>query len=645
MKLILKLMQILSIVMGIFIMSSCSKNDDAMQPKVDSNMGEAISETASKSYNLGFVSNSDISGTAKFITFSNDSTVVELNLNNTVDGAMHPAHIHFNTAAEGGDITITLEAVDGSTGKSSTPITVLENGTAITYAGLLEFDGYINVHQSMEDLGTLIAQGDIGQNELTGTSKIYALNSISNPNISGTATFSERVNGEALATIALSNTTPGTMHPGHIHFNTAAEGGDIALDLIAVNGDTGISKTNIGALNDGTTIGYEGLLTYDGYINIHNSMNDLGTLIAQGDIGQNELTGASKVYPLNSVSDPTISGTATFEERVSGEALATIELSNTTPGAMHPGHIHFNTAAEGGDIALDLIAINGDTGISKTNIGALNNGTVIGYEGILTFDGYINIHNSMDDLGTLIAQGDIGQNELSGKFTVYVLNSVSNPTISGTATFEERINSETLVTVALINTLSGDMHPGHIHVNSAAEGGSIAIDLITVNGDTGMSKTNISALNDGTVIDYETLLVFDGYINIHESMTDLGTLIAQGNIGINIGSETNNKTFDVTNNGTTSYIFNGGTLSDAENIGLTLVRGETYTFNINANGHPFLIKTVQGNTTGNAYNSGVTNNGTQTGSITFTVPMDAPAVLYYNCQFHSSMTGMITIID
>jgi hypothetical protein len=36
-----------------------------------------------------------------------DATLsVELELKNTVAGASHPAHIHLNTAAEGGDIAL-----------------------------------------------------------------------------------------------------------------------------------------------------------------------------------------------------------------------------------------------------------------------------------------------------------------------------------------------------------------------------------------------------------------------------------------------------------------------------------------------------------------------------------------------------------
>jgi len=49
--------------------------------------------------------------------------------------------------------------------------------------------------------------------------------------------------------------------------------------------------------------------------------------------------------------------------------------------------------------------------------------------------------------------------------------------------------------------------------------------------------------------------------------------------------------------------------------------------------------------TGNAYNSGVTNNGIDNGTITFVVPYDAPSTLYYICQFHSGMAGTINVTN
>jgi plastocyanin len=99
-------------------------------------------------------------------------------------------------------------------------------------------------------------------------------------------------------------------------------------------------------------------------------------------------------------------------------------------------------------------------------------------------------------------------------------------------------------------------------------------------------------------------------------------------------------TFNVTANGSSNYVING-----SSNPTLSIIEGQAYTFNINAVGHPFWIKTVSSTGTGNAYSSGVTNNGTDNGTITFVVPYDAPSTLYYNCQYHSGMAGTINVTD
>ena len=91
----------------------------------------------------------------------------------------------------------------------------------------------------------------------------------------------------------------------------------------------------------------------------------------------------------------------------------------------------------------------------------------------------------------------------------------------------------------------------------------------------------------------------------------------------------NTTTFTTTANGISNYVING-----SSNPTLTLIEGETYTFNLSVSGHPFYIKTNQSTGTGDTYNTGVTNNGASTGAITFIVPVGAPATLYYNCQYH-----------
>ena len=98
-------------------------------------------------------------------------------------------------------------------------------------------------------------------------------------------------------------------------------------------------------------------------------------------------------------------------------------------------------------------------------------------------------------------------------------------------------------------------------------------------------------------------------------------------------------TFNVTNNGASNYIIDG-----QNNPTLKLVRGFRYNFNVNVSGHPFWIKTSQTTGTSNGA-SGVTNNGAQTGTVVFDVPLSAPATLYYICQYHGSMVGTINVID
>lgn len=632
--------------MSCMTLLSCSSDSDddmgGMEPvgPEDPTTGKNIT------YILNPVAVENISGEAKFIENKDNSVTIELELINTPAGGQHPAHIHYNNAAEGGGIALTLGAVDGTTGKLSTTVSALNDGTVINYDDLLAFNGYINVHLSADDLSTIVGQGDIGVNSLTGTSKSYDLMEKAVPGIQGTVTFFERLSGEALSVIELTNTPENGVHPAHIHNNTAVEGGGIAFSFNPVDGTTGMSKTNIKQLDNGDAIGYNDLLDFDGYINVHLSADDLGTIVAQGDIGQNELTSASKSYELSEVAVPGISGMVTFYERENGEALSKIEIMNTPANGIHPAHIHVNSLAEGGDIAIILNSVDGNSGMSYTNIAQLDDGTPFGYDALLDFDGYVNIHLSEEDLATIVSQGDIGQNELTGKSLVYTLAEKDAPGISGEVTFFERMSGESLALISLMNTPAGGIHPAHIHDNDVATGGGIAFSFKPVNGDSGMSYTHVSQLDNGTSFTYNDIDSFMGYINVHLSADNLATIVAQGNIGASIDDGTSaTVAYEVTNSGASAYIFNGNDLSNESNPDLTLKRGMTYEFDMNTPSHPFYIKTSQTTGTGDAYTDGVGNNGSVNGKITFTVPMDAPDTLYYICEFHGAMTGTFTIID
>lgn len=117
---------------------------------------------------------------------------------------------------------------------------------------------------------------------------------------------------------------------------------------------------------------------------------------------------------------------------------------------------------------------------------------------------------------------------------------------------------------------------------------------------------------------------------------DVGVVNTQGEF---TGYFYASNTYNVTSNGTSSFLFNG-----ADNPTLSLVRGFTYRFAVTSTGDPLWIKTDQSAGSANAY-ANVINNGTDAGTITFPVPFNAPDTLYYKSENHSSMTGTIYVKD
>ena len=125
-------------------------------------------------------------------------------------------------------------------------------------------------------------------------------------------------------------------------------------------------------------------------------------------------------------------------------------------------------------------------------------------------------------------------------------------------------------------------------------------------------------------------ILIDNYVEESKEITPDATVVT--------------KSIKVQNNGSSDYSMTSQTISENDPI-LTLERGKTYEFDISSPGHPFWIKTEQINGTSNSYSEGIMNNGASNGILTFTVPSDAPSKLYYICQIHNGMTGVINIVD
>lgn len=100
--------------------------------------------------------------------------------------------------------------------------------------------------------------------------------------------------------------------------------------------------------------------------------------------------------------------------------------------------------------------------------------------------------------------------------------------------------------------------------------------------------------------------------------------------------------WSIGSNGSSDYTFSGpGFPTTTNDPVLYLMRGHTYVF-VNGTGasHPFEIRVSNG---GSEYTSGIT--GSKNGTQLFTVPMDAPSTLYYQCTIHSGMGNTINIVS
>jgi hypothetical protein len=104
-------------------------------------------------------------------------------------------------------------------------------------------------------------------------------------------------------------------------------------------------------------------------------------------------------------------------------------------------------------------------------------------------------------------------------------------------------------------------------------------------------------------------------------------------------SNENTLTFTVRHRGNSSYIFEGSQSGD--NISINVNKGDILVFNINALGHPFLIKTER--STGTRGSLNIPNNGSETGNIIWDTSNVDTGTYYYNCQIHRSMGGEIII--
>ena len=98
-------------------------------------------------------------------------------------------------------------------------------------------------------------------------------------------------------------------------------------------------------------------------------------------------------------------------------------------------------------------------------------------------------------------------------------------------------------------------------------------------------------------------------------------------------------------NGSSDYTFSGPGFPTTTNDPTIYVhRGFTYAFDntVQGSSHPFRIQSSQG-LIGTPYTDGQSGSGTSV--LYWTVPMNAPTTLYYQCTIHAAMNGTINVVS
>ena len=112
-------------------------------------------------------------------------------------------------------------------------------------------------------------------------------------------------------------------------------------------------------------------------------------------------------------------------------------------------------------------------------------------------------------------------------------------------------------------------------------------------------------------------------------------------------SNNTNYSFTITAQNSSDYIVEGndqnGNVS-GNDPSISVKVGDTLNLDVNASGHPlFLIISSNGGFGSSNLVSGVSNNGAENGSITWSP--STVGTYYYICEYHSSMIGVITVTE
>ena len=465
-------------------------------------------------------------------------------------------------------------------------------------------------------------------------------------------------------TVTINNNAPNWLN---IASDSGTATANTVSDTLTITGGTGISTAVVGdtlTINSSTAINNFQTISVAGQGDlVADQTADTLTLVAGSNITITT-DPSSDAITINASAGAGGSGTVTsgLAGRLAYYSTTGTTVVNTSSG------LSWNNGTN--TLTVQNVNITGTTG-SITSTGTIT-ADIIDANTIQSSSVGVPTFESGNDM-VFSAVGDI-------RFSGNKIREVGDPTLANDAATKRYVDENTLTSIGIgaddstirnlgpgetfkiiggTNVTTSSDAEGNITVNANVTGanafGNIVVagqttvaadtssDSLTLVGGTNVTITTNASTDTVTINAASGASNLNGLSDVNLSSPETGQMLVYNGINwVNANGPSYRYEFSAVD--ASDYQVGGPGLSGTPNDPTLYFRkGNTYYLDNTATGgaHPLLIKTTPGTGTGNQYTTGVSGNAN--GVIIFEVPMNAPATLYYQCQFHAGMVGTINI--
>jgi len=444
--------------------------------------------------------------------------------------------------------------------------------------------------------------------------------------------------------------TSGNVYSEHYKSSNVTVSGSVDTDQLIVNDinskDTDFVNftSNVGVLNTAP---------------VHTL--DIGANVQIDEYGSNTFWTSGNVHASNySGNEITLTGTIVASDFIlsgGSQATPTPDLQTISevlaPGGSAPFSSDRTMTLSNTTTALDATVIHALT-VNSNLVG--NNVTAITVNSNLVGNNVTAVTVNSNLVGNNVTAVTVNSNLIGNNVTAVTVNSnlignnvtavTVNSNLIGNNVTAVTVNSNLIgnnVTAVTVNSNLIGNNVTAVTVNSNLIGNNVT--AVTVNSN--LVGNNVTAVtvnsnligNNVTAVTVNSNLIGNNVTAVTVNSNVIGNNVSASFISGNGDLIFRKYSFGI--NGISAYTVSGpGFTTAANNPTLTLLRGQVYVFDNSTyyGSHPLQIRTSQG---GTAYPDGVVDNGG--GKLTFTVPMNAPIKLYYQCTNHSAMGNIIYI--